>query len=142
MDLDTKNEIKGFIRGRLGCKCPENVFKQIDVVKPPADLKIILGDEFYQKSQLINVGGTLLILKLESGSMKSMISILEGVLNRGVEIRDTGGYNRFRLVVATYNQTDSDLLLRKKFGNITGSDKKVHLHVLSLDQLPEKLRWS
>ena len=136
MDSNTHLMIENFVRGPLGCDCPDKVFQHIEVTDNPADFKTVLGGKLYPSSLLITIGGILLVLTVEAESWELIQSRLEAVFKRGIEVRDNRGYNRFRLVVATTNREDIHRALTQQFKKLVGDDEKIHLHVLSLEQLP------
>ena len=137
MDSNTHLMIEDFVRGPLGCNCPDKVFQHIEVADSPADFKTVLGEKLYPSSRLITIGGILLVLTVEVESWELIQSRLEAIFKRGIEVRDNRRYNRFRLVVATTNQEDVHQTLAQQFKKLVGDDEKIHLHVLSLEQLPD-----
>ncbi len=137
MRSNTHLLIEKFVHDPLGCDCPDKVFQHIELIDNPADFKTVLGEKLFSSSQLITIGGILLVLTVEIESWKLIQPCLEAVFKRGIEVRDNGGYNRFRLVVGTGNQEDANQVLTQQFKKIVGDDEKIHLHVLSLEQLPD-----
>ena len=127
--------IEDFVRGPLGCNCPDKVFQHIEMTDKPEGFQAVLGNDLYANSQLMNIGGILLVLTVKVEPWERIQDRLQAILKRGIELRDEHGYNRFRLAVATGNQIDAEKLLTQQFEKLAGEDEKVHLHVLSLDQL-------
>lgn len=118
--MNSKEPIIQFVRETLGCQCPQEVFKHIDMShNPERDIKL-----------KINVGGRLLIYVAEIEDPASLDAILEKLVRTGIEERDSSGLNRFRLVVAAENLKSIKDSLMEKFDAIRQGDEKAHLHVL------------
>lgn len=122
--------IEEFVRGPLGCNCPAKVFEQIDVVDQPAEF------EDFAAKDLIKIGGLLLVLTLEVDDWESVQPKLEAIFKRGITLRDELGYNRFRLVVATSDAINAEQSLSQQFSTISEMDEKIHLHVVTPEELP------
>lgn len=127
--------IEDFVRGPLGCNCPDKVFQHIEIADKPEGFQAVLGDDLYANSQLINIGGILLVLTVRVEPWELIQDRLQAIFKRGIELRDEHGYNRFRLAVATGNQIGAEKALTQQFNELAGEDEKIHLHVLSLEQL-------
>ncbi len=118
--MDSKEPIIQFIRKTLGCQCPHEVFKHIDIARTPErDIKL-----------RINVGGRLLIYVAEIEAPGSLDAILEKLVRAGREERDSSGLNRFRLVVAAEDSESIKGSLLEKFDALRQGDEKAHLHLL------------
>ncbi|MHC4355040.1 MAG: hypothetical protein ACYTE3_08860 [Planctomycetota bacterium] len=119
-------EIKQFVRGTLGCTCPDEVFEHIDCragVNVSQDVRL---------DYEINVGNRLLIYLVavdDSGSLRPLISQL---VREGTGKRDRENFNRFRLVLLTQEPTDMAENALVVFQSL-GADEKVHLHVVGKD---------
>lgn len=122
--------IEDFVRGSLGCNCPAKVFDLIDVVDNPVEF------EDLSANQLIKIGGILLVLVLQVEAWGPLQSNLETIFKRGIEMRDARSFNRFRLVVATHDADNARQSLNKYFETFSGVDEKIHLHVVTPEQLP------
>lgn len=114
----THLDIKRFVQDTLGCTCPEDVFSRIKYQKEAGDLGI----------RKIKVGGRLLIYLLnwhgESG-------LVDAAMENGVAERDTGGFNRFRLVLITADLVQQCAAAEQAFLASAYRDDKTHLHILN-----------
>jgi hypothetical protein len=115
---------KHFVRDTLGCQCPESVFDQIDY-QENAD---ILGKDAVAKRLL--VCNRLLIYILEIDDAKILPILLPRLVKTAKSERDSHGYNRLRVVIATENADVIRPVAESVFAEIEGIDTKVHLHVL------------
>jgi len=124
-----KDDIKLFVRQGLGCTCPDEVFDRIDC---RADVNLPGGIALDYR---IDVGGRLLVYALNTDRFDSVTPILPLLVSAGIEDRDNGGFNRFRLVLLTETP---DRLSDKAFDlfNSLATDEKTHLHVLPQKQFP------
>jgi hypothetical protein len=120
--IKTEN-IKTFVRQTLGCACPEEVFKRID-----CQSNIKLNDNILLSSK-INVGNKLLIYVVEINDQDSMKHTLPFLLNIGKKERDSSGFNRFRLVLATDKLDEIKEVADIVFKTID-KDERIHLHII------------
>jgi len=125
-----KSAIEKFVRQSLGCSCPPEVFDIINVEHNPVAYGKV------QPGYLLIIGGRLLVYVIEIKDWKSYEGKLEQIFNWGREKRDTGGFNRFRLVVATSDIEAARQKLLQQFDSLFVSDKRLHLHVIAPDCLP------
>lgn len=130
MKSQSDTAIEEFVRGPLGCNCPAKVFERIDVEDKPSYF------EDLSANQLIEIGGLLIVLVLKVESWEPTQSDLESIFKRGIKMRDAKGFNRFRLVVATPDADNARQSLNKHFETFSGIDEKIHLHVVTPEQLP------
>lgn len=121
--------VEGFVRDALGCTCPPAVFGDVRLETDPASFPEIAG------ARLLGIGGRLLVLLVDSPTDMAVTRI-NLLLQRGRELRDAGGFNRFRLVIVTPAACDSATLP----DGVTLADDRVHLHRLAAGQLPALLR--
>ena len=126
-----KKAIKSFVQGVLGCTCPNEVFLNIKLEKNPSSF----ADT--SRGDLISIGGTLLVYLIKPTDGEDMAGRLGQLFNRGREIRDKGGYNRFRLVVSTSRIQPTQEILARKFEALEDLDERLHLHVIETEQLPD-----
>ena len=120
--MSDHKKIKTFVQQTLGCSCPEEVFSNIDCRLNISIDKILL-------SHKINIGNKLLIFIVELEEPDLLKEILISLLDTGKRERDKGGFNRFRLVLAS----DRPDLMHKHAFDIFGAlekDERVHLHVV------------
>ncbi len=115
------DKVKEFVRGTLGCECPEEVFEKIEV-----DPEVRVGD--YTIDRRINVGDRLLIYMVDGDDLQE--EDLKKLMVSGKEERDTKGFNRFRMVVLSDIDTDLEGLHK-----LAESYEKVHVHQVSSDSV-------
>lgn len=129
--LFNSSAIKQFIRKELGCSCPDEVFKSISIEKIP------LNDGIESTAHLLTIGGKLLVCLVETQDVARLADSLEQIFRWGRELRDAGGFNRFRLVVATKELVALQEILFQHFDNLAELDERLHLHVISSAKLPQ-----
>jgi len=127
MNMENRREIIGFVRHTLGCKCPDEVFEQIEYQDGET-----LGNT---GGQSITLGGRLLIYIWETNDPFLIKSNLPAVLSRGRNERDRRGLNRFRAVIATDDIDGIGPLAKQLFQDLSNKDDKVHLHVVHVDDV-------
>ena len=120
----TSNEsIKNFVRNTLGCKCPDNVFEQID------DRQVTSKISPHTRS--ITIGGKLLLYVWEVGSPDQLEEGVPAILAAGKKARNELGLNRLRAILVTGDpsiiKSQADLC----FSQFSDLDEKMHLHVIS-----------
>ena len=121
------NSIKKFVRHVLGCTCPDKVFERIE------DRRVQPSDSPHTRA--ITVGGRLLIYIWQVEGSGDLSQGVSSMLAAGKEERDARGLNRFRAVLATYNPQTVQLQADFCFSRFKGSDDRMHLHVVSADEL-------
>ena len=121
--------IEHFVRGTLGCGCPDEVFQSIAVSHLPA----VAGRP--PIVQLL-VGSRLLIHVVAPPTEIHGNGWFEQLVAHGRAARDRHGYNRFRLVIASPTPPASVRDMRERFARAIVGDEKAHLHFVSCDQLP------
>lgn len=129
MNPSDKSAIEHFVRDSLGCQCPDEVFRQIEVsplVRPHGQ----------GMDRRIMVGGRLLIHIVEAPERLDEPAWLERMAVAGRDERDRLAYNRYRLVVASTAETADRTSLEQRFTRALGGDQHAHLHVLAADLLP------
>jgi len=113
--------VKEFVRNKLGCDCSEDVFDHIE-----NDRDVDVGGIMLRNR--INIGNRLLVYVAE-GAPGVVPGKIPALIKAGKSDRDSGGFNRFRLVIVT-----DDKKLKKAaldaFKTMPGLDEKVHLHVI------------
>lgn len=120
--------LTSFVRGTLGCECPDEVFSQIVV-------RLVAADSPSPVKLAIEVGGRLLIHVIEEGEAMEDPGLIQEVVEEGVRARDARGFNRFRLVVAAADDADR-ATLRGRFDAVPTRDERTHLHVLPAASIP------
>jgi len=126
-----RSEIEQFVRGTLGCRCPEGVFDSIELRQLP-------GTTAAQPVVQLLVGERLLIHCVRP-PQDAATRWIEQLAAAGQAIRDRGGYNRFRLVVVGGHGTALPPELHARFAAAVAGDDHAHLHLVAEDQLPDSL---
>lgn len=125
--------IAGFVRGTLGCGCPDEVFDSIVIEQATSP------DPAAPYVRLL-VGDRLLIYVIEARDLERARAAMSMLARKGLEERDRYGLNRFRLVVATDQPTQPMTAAAASFADETGMDERAHLHVIAADLVPASLR--
>ena len=125
--------IEHFVRGTLGCKCPDAVFKAITISR---------GQDPETNTPYVRllIGDRLLIYVLDARHTKKLSASASTLTTRGRAERDANGLNRFRLVLATDHPIQVLAQAQSAFADAPGHDERTHLHVIATDQLPDALR--
>lgn len=116
-----------FVRHRLGCACPDDVFEQIEYGEA--------GRSRGPYVRSITLGGRLLIHIWEVRDLSLLKNQLPALLARGRDERDQRGLNRFRAVLATDNVEAVRALAEQLFDEFGVKDEKIHLHVVSNEEV-------
>jgi len=119
-DLRNPGDITAFVRGTLGCGCPDSVFETIET--GPVDV-----GEFAAGATRIVVGETLLVYIVVPGSMSGLAAGVHRLAELGRRDRDSHGYNRFRLVVADDGDSRLHDQAAARFA-AARADEKMHIH--------------
>jgi len=125
-------DIERFVRGTLGCGCPDEVFRTVSLSRLPA----VPGRPAVL--QLL-IGSRLLIHVAAAPAEPSAAGWLEQLAANGRAARDRHGYNRFRLVVVGVVTTAPAAELEARFARALARDERAHLHLLDAAQLPAEL---
>lgn len=129
MDPGQKAAIERFVRGTLGCQCPDEVFHRVEVGT------LVLPGRGGTGQRLI-IGDRLLIHLVAASGRPDLFPHIEELATAGRDERDRHGYNRFRLVIAMTAATGDAASLGQRFRRAIDDDDRAHLHVLAADQLP------
>ena len=123
-DAWNTEKLKVFVKNTLGCGCPEKVFEKIDVSKRPmvADVKGITR---------IVVGDTLLIYPIQPESPGDFVDSVESIGLAGKTDRDTNSYNRFRMVLSSFEDETQQEEVAGRFSKLFNTDEKMHLHFVN-----------
>ena len=126
------DDVERFVRGTLGCGCPDDAFRTVSVSHlprtpgRPAVLQLL-------------VGSRLLVHVASAPQDAQTADWIEQLAASGRAARDRHGYNRFRLVVVgTFPATGSGDL-EARFARAVARDERAHLHLLGAHQLPDAL---
>jgi hypothetical protein len=123
------DRIKQFVRITLGCVCPEEVFSQIVCQHTPA-----LTDALCL-TQKMYVGGRLLIYVFTADTVVRAANALPELVSIGKDERDSKGYKRLRIVIATCDPETVGPLVEDTFIRLESIDEKIHLHIIHSDEL-------
>jgi hypothetical protein len=124
----SRQEVKRFVRGTLGCACPDEVFEHISIspLNPCPGLPV---------DGSLEVGGRLLIYISFNSDIQVLRENLEQIIRQGKEIRDRRGFNRFRYVVVADKVEALNAVLVPLFDALPFIDEKVHLHIITDDSI-------
>ena len=126
--------VASFVREGLECGCPDEVLHDIQIEPRPYSFA---GQPI---DYLVRIGGRLLLAISMSSEWAEVAGELQQLLETGKNLRDSNGFNRFRLVVSTDEPENATAALQEQFTGLTGMDNKVHLHVVRPSALPSCLR--
>lgn len=132
IDTDT---IKRFVRGTLGCACPDAVFEHIDCRRET-------GDAGTTVVRLL-IGARLLVRVITPVDAAQLEAHLARWVARGIAEREAAGLNRFRLVLGCDNPASLSARAHAIFDGLESRDDRVHLHLLgsmALADLPTQAR--
>jgi hypothetical protein len=118
-----------FVREVIGCNCPDEVFRHIEVQRGSSATKTCVAD------CELRIGGRLLIV-VTSEPVARLSSHLAEVIAEGKRARDERKFNRFRLVVQTENAAKEREKLLRAFEAVPDKDERTHVHVLERDEVP------
>jgi len=127
-NVNGKEAIKDFVQKTLGCGCPEEVFRQIE-----SQAEVPLDD--HVRAGRINVGNRLLIYVVEIKEEETLMSLLPFLIDKGKTERDSLQFNRFRLVLATDENSTIDQKAKALFETIE-KDEKIYLHTIKRKDIP------
>jgi len=128
---DDRRQVERFVRGGLGCRCPEEAFRSI-----VADREAINGGT--PLTRLV-IGERLLVYVVEPQSGVDLETETVELVTAGRAERDACGLNRFRLVLALAQPMHARPDLEAWFSRAVGADDRAHLHLLSAQELPAAL---
>ncbi len=118
-----------FVREVIGCNCPDEVFRNIEVQRGSSAVKACSAD------CELRIGGRLLIV-VTSEPIAHLSARLAQVIAEGKRARDDRQFNRFRLVVQTENATQEREKLLHAFEAFAEKDERTHLHVFGKTEVP------
>ena len=128
MDPGQKAAIERFVHGTLGCQCPDEVFRNVEV----GPLAVPGGSGTGRR---LVIGHRLLIHVVAASERPERLR-LEDLATAGRDERDRLGFNRFRLVIGMPAAASDAASLEQRFRRALGGDDRAHLHVLAADRLP------
>ena len=128
------SHVEGFVRDALGCACPLAVFGDIRLETDPAGFADIPG------ARLLTIGGRLLMLLVDAAATDLGAARVDALLRRGRDLRDAGGFNRFRLVIVGSPGECAGAPATLDPDSVLTQDDRLHLHTIAPAQLPALLR--
>lgn len=124
--------IEGFVRGTLGCGCPDEVFRSVELSGQPE----AADRPAYQR---LLIGQRLLICILEPKGEAGLAAGVRALAAEARAQRDALGLNRFRLVVALDATEAARDAAAAAFETVAAGDERAHLHLLAPAALPATL---
>jgi hypothetical protein len=121
--LPEPERVIAFVRGTLGCACPDEVFEQIEATGTAAGV-FRLG-----------VGGRLLVYVIAGTDPGGVRERLPAWVHDGVAERDRLGMNRLRVVLGAADPGAVSAVAESVFAALTVGDDYVHLHCVHNDAL-------
>lgn len=121
--------IERFVRGTLGCRCPDEVFEAIVIERAHAP------DHASRYTRLV-VGDRLLIYIVQDTDALAV----QRLTSKGLAERNDNGYNRFRLVIGCGDPAQVQGEIEMGFAGVAGADDRAHLHLIAADAVPHGLR--
>ena len=128
--MPAPERIKHFIQNTLGCGCPDEVFRSIDVRRNVRLNSFIVLDSAFV------IGNRLLVYLAEAGSAGCIEEHLPVLVAAGKKEREEKGLTRFRLVLVADEPETVLRAAEKLFEDLRGADRKVHLHVIDRRSMP------
>ena len=122
-------EVTRFVREVIGCNCPDEVFRRIEIRLGSSAIRSCSAD------RELRIGGRLLIV-VTSEPETELSSHLAEVIAEGKRARDDSKLNRFRLVVQTDNAAEEREKLLQAFEAVSDKDERTHMHVLQRGEVP------
>jgi hypothetical protein len=129
MNRGQQAAIERFVRGTLGCQCPDEVFRNVEV----GPLALPGGSGAGRR---LVIGDRLLIHVVTASGRPDPLPRIEEIAIAGRDERDRRGLNRFRLVVGMPAMACDAPALEQRFRRALGDDDRAHLHVVAAGQLP------
>ena len=123
--------IKSFVTETLGCRCPDDVFEQID------DHGRAMIPGLAVPFRRLLIGRRLFIDILECDEPAALWAALPALVEEGKAERDDHGYNRLRVVVVTEQPVSIEHQAEAIFSSLGDVDENVHLHVLARCLIPD-----
>lgn len=121
-----------FVRATLGCGCPDEVLQWIECSQQSQ----MNGDDELRLTR-IDVGGRLLVYVIQAANHPAAAAAaVPTVIASGLVERSRGGFNRLRIVVADPDVEAARPLAEASFAASAPRDDRLHLHVVSADELP------
>jgi hypothetical protein len=124
-DMADREKIKAFVQNVLGCGCAEEVFKIIE----------LRHDEMAGKHyDHINIGNRLMVYIFRTDDPEFVRKDMARIIRAGKEERDSKGFNRFRLVLAS-DDARVGVAAMKAYKELDFADDRTFLHVVKKEQI-------
>jgi hypothetical protein len=123
------DRIKHFVQHTLGCSCPEEVFRSIEVRRN------VRLNSFITLDSAIIIGNRLLVYIAVAGSTGCIEEHLPALVAVGMKERHEKKLNRFRLVLVVDDPEEVRWIAERQFEELRGGDEKIHLHVIKKNDL-------
>jgi hypothetical protein len=118
-----------FVREVIGCNCPDEVFRHIEIQRGSSAVKACSVD------CELRIGGRLLMV-VTSEPLARLAPHLADVVTEGKRARDERKFNRFRLVVRAEKPAEEREEFFRAFASASDKDERTHLHVLPKGEVP------
>ena len=118
-----------FVREVIGCNCPDEVFRRIEIQRGSSVVKACLA------TCELRIGGRLLIV-VTAEPLARLAAHLAEVVAEGKRARDELRFNRFRLIVQTGRHGEESEQLVRAFESLPDKDERTHLHILAKGEVP------
>jgi hypothetical protein len=128
--IKNRDAIINFVQNVLGCGCPPEVF---DDIKLSGNYRLC---QYTILKYKIIIGGKLLIYIIENPELEYINDNLMNVIFMGKIERTTENLNRFRLVLISNNIDEIRKSSEEYFSAMSKDDDKMHLHLISPEDLP------
>ena len=128
--MRSSDRVKQFVQHTLGCSCPEEVFRSIDVSRN------VRLNNFIALDSAIVIGNRLLVYLAEAGSAGCIEEHLPLLVAAGKKEREMKGLNRFRLALVVDDPEEVRHAAERQFEELRGGDEKIHLHVIKKKENP------
>ena len=124
--------VEQFVRGTLGCQCPDEVFRSVTLDRVHA------GNGLPGTTRLA-IGDRLLVYVMRAADSEDLVTAVGALTLSGIADRDSHGMNRFRLVLARRADDPGPGDVQRAFAVAAGPDDRAHLHVIDAAALPRGL---
>ena len=131
--MRANSDVEGFVRGVLGCTCPDDVFDSIEIENRLVGDGVQIGRTVIGRRLLLYVWGI--------DAHSHWEEHLSAIVQDGVNLRDGLALNRFRLVLVTESVPAIAERAQSLFGEVVGVDEKAHVHVVAPKTVPDAM-WS
>lgn len=125
-------DIRRFVQGTLGCGCPEDVFRQIELetITEPSGTGLM--------TRLV-IGQRLLVYVAVPTASTQFPKQLADLARHGRRDRDEKSLNRFRLVLVSYGCAATEKRLREAMDGALEGDDRAQVHVVPRSAVPTLL---